>query len=101
MNDNLQVLLRIEIQVLHDAETTAQGCGDESRTSGRADERELRQLQLNRARRSALADHDVKLVVLHRRIQDLFNLRLEAMNLVNKEHFAFLQICQERRQIAA
>ena len=47
-----------------------------------------------------LADHDVELVVLHRRIQHLLDHRAQAMDLVDEQHVARLQIGQQRRQIA-
>ncbi len=47
-----------------------------------------RQVQLDGARRRALADHDVELVVLHRRVQHLLDHRGQAMDLVDEQHVA-------------
>ena len=46
-----------------------------------------------------LADHDVELVVLHRRIQHLLDHRREAMDLVDEQHVARLQVGEQRREI--
>ena len=42
--------------------------------------------ELDRARRRALADHDVELEVLDRRIQDFLDHRAQAVNLVDEQH---------------
>jgi len=47
-----------------------------------------------------LADDDVELVVFKRGIEFLFEHRLKAMNLVQKEHLALTQIRKDRRKIA-
>ena len=53
-----------------EAEAVAQRSGDEPGARGRADEREARQVEPDRARARALADHDVEAEVLHRGIED-------------------------------
>src|SRR6059058_4149471 len=83
-----------------DAEATAQGGCDESGACRRSDQSELRQLQLDGARSRALTNHQVELIILHRRIEHLFDGRVEAMYLVYEEHVAFLQVCEERRQVS-
>ena len=47
-----------------------------------------------------LADHDVELVVLHRRIEDLLDGRAHAVHFVDEEHLARLEVGQHRRQVA-
>ena len=88
LHDALQVLDVVELQPLHDAEAVAQRRGQKPRAGGGADQRERRQVELDRARRRALADHDVELVILHRRIQHLLDHRRQAMNLVDEQHVA-------------
>ena len=46
------------------------------------------------------ADHDVELVVLHRRIEHFFDHGLRAVNLVDEQHVARLQVGQQRGEIA-
>ena len=54
---------------------------------------------IERARRP-LADHDVELEVLHRRIEDLLDDRAQAMDLVDEQHVVRLQVGQQRREVA-
>ena len=47
-----------------------------------------------------LPDDDVELEVLHRRIEDLFDGRRQAVNLVDEQHFARLQVRQDAGEVA-
>jgi hypothetical protein len=47
-----------------------------------------------------VADHDVELEVLQRRVQDLFHHRAQPMDLVDEQHVAGLQVGQQRGQVA-
>ena len=49
-HDTLQVLHRVELEPLHDTETVAQRRGEQPRARGGADQRERRQVELDRAR---------------------------------------------------
>ena len=53
-----------------------------------------------RARRRALADHDVELVVLKRRVKDFFERRLQAVNFVDEEDLPVAKIGQDGGQFA-
>ncbi len=64
------------------------------------DQRERLHRHFDRAGARALADDDVELEVLHRRIEDLFDRRRQAMDLVDEQHFARLQVRQDAGQIA-
>ena len=46
------------------------------------------------------ADHDVELEVLHRRIEHFLDHRRQAMDLVDEQHVARLQVGQQRGEIA-
>ena len=63
-------------------------------------EREGRQIDAHGARRRPFADDEVELEILHGRIEDLLHRRIQAMDLVDEQHVAGLQIGQQRRQIA-
>ena len=91
---------RVEVEPQADAETVAQRRAEQSGARRRADQRERLQVELDRARRRALPDHDVDLVVLHRRIEDLLDDAVEAMDLVDEQHVAGVEVGQQRRQIA-
>ena len=47
-----------------------------------------------------LADDDVQLEVLHRRIEDLFDIGLKPVNLVHEKHIGRIEVGEDRRQIA-
>ena len=55
---------------------------------------------LHRAGGRALADDQVELEVLHRRIEDLLDRRIEAVDLVDEQDVALLEIGQERGEVA-
>ena len=67
---------------------------------GRADQRELGQIDLDRARRRPLADDQVELEILHRRIEDFLDRRIEPVDLVDEQHVALFEIGEQRREIA-
>ena len=67
---------------------------------GRADERERRQRQADARRRRALADDDVELEVLHRRVEDLLDGPRQAVDLVDEQDVALLELGEDRGQVA-
>src|SRR5262249_45943626 len=99
--DNLfELRLRIEVEPDRDAEAVAQRVGEKAGAGGGADQREPRQIDLDRARRRALADDQVELKILHRRIEDFLDRRIEPVDLVDEQHVARLEIGEQRREIA-
>ena len=66
----------------------------------RADQREALEPHLHRARARPLADDDVDLVVLERRIEDLLDRRRHAVNLVDEEHFVLGEVGDDADQVA-
>ncbi len=81
-------------------ETVAQRRSQQARTSRRADQSKAFQIELDRSRRRALTDHDIDLIVLHRRIEHFFNNMVQAMNFVDKEDIALFEVGQQRSQVA-
>src|SRR5690606_8331746 len=67
---------------------------------GGADEREGLQLDPYGARGRTLADHEVKLEILHRRIEHLLHRRVQSVDLVDEEDIARLEVGQNRREVA-
>ena len=100
VDDQLELGLGIEVQPHRNAEAVAQRIGEQARAGRRADQRERRQIDLDRARRRPLADDEVELEVLHRRIEDLLDRRIEPVDLVDEQHVARLEIGEQRREIA-
>ena len=99
-DDGGQVLHPVELQALDDAEAVAQGRGEQPGPGGGPHQGEGRQVQLDGARRRALADHDVELVVLHGRVEDLLHHRPQAVDLVHEEDIARFQVGEQGGQVA-
>ena len=60
----------------------------------------MRQVDADRARARTLADDQIELKILHRRIEDLLDRRRQAVDLVDEQHVARLQVGQQRREVA-
>ena len=99
-HDLLHVRVGVEVQAVHDAEPAAQRRRQQPRSRRGADQREGLERHLHRSRAGPLPDHEVELVVLERRIEDLFDRRRQAVNLVDEQDVARLQVGQDRGQIA-
>ncbi len=99
MHDARQLLGRVELQPRDDAEAVAQRIGQHAGARGGAHQREGLQVELDAARGRALADHDVDLVVLQRRIEDFLHHRRQAMDLVDEEDVVALEVGQQRGQV--
>src|SRR5205807_5940171 len=96
LDDRLELLDAVVVEPGDEAEAVAQWAGDQARARGGADQGERRDVEAYRPRRWALADHDVELAVLHRRIEHLFHRPAQAVDLVNKEDVAVLEIGEQR-----
>ena len=99
-DDGQQFLGRIEVEPDGNAEAVAQGRGEQAGAGGGADQRERRKLDLHRARRRPFADDEIEFEILHRRIKDFFDRRIEAMDLVDEENIARLEIGEDGGKIA-
>ena len=95
-----QLRHRVELQPHRNAEAVAQRRRQQPEPGRRADQRELGEIDPHRARRRPFADDQVELEILHRRIEDLLDRRDEAVDLVDEEDVALLEIGQQRREIA-
>jgi hypothetical protein len=60
----------------------------------------MRQFKPDGTRGGALADHDIQGVILHRRIEHLFDGAAQAVHFVNEQDVAGPQVGQDGRQIA-
>ena len=83
-----------------EAEAVAQRAGDQAGARRRAHEREAREIEPDRARRRTLPDHDVELKVFHRGIEHLFDRARKAVDLVDEQHAAVVEIGEDRGEIA-
>ncbi len=68
------------------AEAVVKRLGEETGAGRRADERERRQVERDRACAGALAKDDGQAAVLHGRVERLLDGRVEAVDLVDEEH---------------
>ena len=73
---------------------------NQSRPRSRAHKRKRLHFQRVRARRRPLPDNDVELVIFQRRIQQLFEHRLQPVNLIDEQDLLLLHVGDDRRQIA-
>src|SRR5579884_2459809 len=99
-NDLLELLDRVEVEPYGYSEAVAQRRREQPLPGSRADQREARQLDPYRAGRWPFADHQVERPVLHRRIEHFLDRGIEAMDLVDEQDVAVLQIGQQRGEIA-
>ena len=99
-DDVEQFLLAIEFEPHRDAETIAQRRGEKAGPRRRADERELGEIDPDRTRRRPLADDEIELEILHRRIEDFLDRRIEAVDLIDEQNVALFEIGEQRRKIA-
>ena len=99
-DDRGQLLDLVVLEPLPDAEAVAQRRRQQARARGGADERERRDLHADAARGRPLADHDVDLVVLHRRVEDLLDGGVEAVDLVDEEDVALLEVGEQAGDVA-
>src|SRR5579862_3444030 len=100
IDDLLELRLGIKVEPDRNAEAVTQRIGEEAGARRRADECELGEVDLHRARRRSRADNEIELKILHRRIKDFLDRRIETVNLVDEQYVAILEIGQERREIA-
>ena len=99
IDDLFQLGLGVKVQPDRNAEAVAQRIGQSRRGRG-ADQREFRKIDLHQARRRPGADNEVELKILHRRIKDFLDRRIEPVNFVDEKHVALFEIGEQRREIA-
>ena len=89
-----ELLRGIKLQTEHHAEAVAQRAGHLSGARRRPDQGEARQVEPDRTRGRPLADNDIERVVLHRRIEDLFDRTVQTVDLIDKQNIIFRKVCQ-------
>ena len=100
LHDQLEIIGRIEVEPLFDAEARAHRRGEHAESRRGADQRERLDRHRDRLRLRSLGQPNVDLVVLHRRIEELFDDRLEAMDLVDEQDVAGAQVGERPDEIA-
>ena len=98
--DDAEEFLRcVEDEAERDAETVAQGLRQKAGAGGGADQGEGGQVDAHGARGRALADDEVELEILHRRVEGFLDGGLQAVDFVDEEHVARLQIGENGREV--
>src|SRR5581483_6988265 len=100
-DDRRQLLGLVQVEPEREPEAISERRGEQTGPRRRADERERRQVERERARRRPLADDDVEPEVLERGIQDLLGGAAHAVDLVDEEHVAFLERGEDRSDVLA
>src|SRR3954471_665999 len=93
VDDLLEVGGGIEVEPHLDPEPRTHRRSEHAESGGGADQGELLDGHGDRLRLGSFGEADVDLVVLHRRVQELFDDRLEPVDLVDEEDVAFAEIC--------
>jgi hypothetical protein len=95
MKDDEQIRGFVEIEPVNDAEARPKRCGDKSSAGRGTGKGEMIQVERVDARARSLADHQIDPKVFHRGIEDLFNRRLQAMDLIKEKDFALFEGSQD------
>ena len=98
--DRGELVGHVVVEPRDEAEAVAQRTGDEAGACGRADEREAREVQADRARRRTLADDDVELEVLHRGIEHFLDRPRQPVHLVDEQHVTVVEVREDRGEVA-
>ena len=98
-HDARQLFGGVELQPRHDAKAVAQRVGQHAGAGGGTHQREGLQIKLDRARRRALANHDVDFVVFQRRVENLFHHGGQAVDFVDEQDIVFFQVGQKRSEV--
>ena len=99
-HDDLEEILgRVVVELLEHAEARAERLRQEPLARRRPDEREGRDLDLDRPRVRALVDEDVDGVVLHRRVEVLLDGDVDAVDLVDEEDVELGQLGEDAGEV--
>jgi len=99
LDDDAEIIVRVELEAQQKAEARAQRGGEQARARGGSDESEGLHVHGVGASGRALADHDVEFVVFERGVEDLFERGLEAMHFVDEEDLLVVQVRKDRGEI--
>ena len=85
----------VKLQPLHDAETIPQRRGQQPRAGGGSHESKRRQVEFNRSRGGPLTNHDIQLIVFHRRVEHLLNIGTQSVDFINKQDIPRFKISHQ------
>ena len=87
------------IQPQHQAEAAAQRRADQALARGGADGGEALDVHRHGARAGAGADEDIHAEIFQRGVDHFLHVGLQAMNFIDEENFAFLNIAEDADQV--
>ena len=99
-HDLLELRHAVEFEPDGNAEALAERRGEKPGARRGADQREAGKIDAHRARRRSLADDEIELEVLHRRIENFLDRRIEPVDLVDEQHIAVFEIGEQRGEVA-
>src|SRR5687768_5380890 len=100
MHDQLEILGRVVIEPLLDAEARSHRWREHAEPRRRADERESLDRHRDRLCLRTFGQSDVDLVVLHRGIEELLDHRSQPVDLVDEENVAGPQVRERADEVA-
>src|SRR6185295_3477286 len=95
-----EVVGRIVVQPLHEAEARAHRRRQQAEARRRADQREALELHRNRLGVRAVGDADIDVILFHRGVEELFERRTQPVHLVDEQDVAALQAGEHAHEIA-
>jgi hypothetical protein len=99
-HDQRQFVGGVELEPGDDAEAVAQRIGQHAGARRCTDQRERRQVELDRTRSRAFADHDVDLEILQRRVEDFLHHRTQAVDFVDEQHVVRFEVAEDGGKVA-
>ena len=98
-DDRGQLVLAVEVEPVGHAEAVPERAADPAGPGRRADHRERLEAQAQAPGARPLADHHVEREVLHRRVEDLLDRTVEAVDLVDEQDVALVEGGEDRGQV--
>ena len=100
LDDAGELVVGVIVEAVHQAEARAQRCGEHARAGGGTHQREARQVDLDGTRRRPGIDDDIQPVILHRRIQIFLDGGMQAVDFIDEEHVALLDVGEDAGEVA-
>jgi len=99
VNDGGEFFRAVVVEPVRDAEPRQQGAGQHAGLGGGSHEGERGEAEGDGAGVGPRIDDDVELEILHRRVEVLLDRRVKAVDLVDEEKVAVLEIREDSREI--
>ena len=100
IHDNAQILVAVKLEPVNDSESAAQRRREQSGPRCGADQGEFGQRHLDAPRPGSLSDDDVDVEILHGRIEDLLDGRVQPVDFIDEQNVVRLEICEIGGQIS-